>query len=102
MNKPVLNGCDCLNFCGDDNSIKDGKVKPCKEMAEKIYKRNVLIFDIQQLVFAQVEIQRGLFLANNQNDQQVRKNLSPESLDKKAVIKHIRLAIQHLQKACFE
>lgn len=94
--------CDCLNFCGDDNRIKGGKVKPCEAMAEKIHKREVLIYDGQQLVYAQVEVNRALFLMNNQDNTDVRKNLSPDSLDRKAVLRHIKQAIKNLQKACYE
>lgn len=94
--------CDCINYCGDDKRINDGKVNPCKDMAKKIHQREVLIYDEQQLVYAQVEVQRAVFLMNNQDNPDVRKNLSPDSLDRKAVLRHIKQAIKNLQRACYE
>jgi hypothetical protein len=94
--------CDCLNYCGDDKRIKEGKVIPCTEMAKKMQQREVLIYDGQQLVYAQVEINRAIFLMNNQNNPDVRKRLSPDSLDRQAVLLHIKQAIKNLKQACYE
>lgn len=94
--------CDCLNYCGDDKRIKDGKVTPCAEMAKKIHQREVLIYDGAQLVYAQVEINRAVFLMNNQDNPDVRKHLSPDSLDRQAVLCHIKQAIKNLKQACYD
>lgn len=94
--------CDCLNYCGDDKRIKDDKVTPCAEMAKKIHQREVLIYDGQQLVYAQVEINRAVFLMNNQDNPDVIKHLSQDSLDRQAVLHHIKQAIKNLQRACYE
>jgi hypothetical protein len=71
-------------------------------MAKKMQQREVLIYDGQQLVYAQVEINRAIFLMNNQNNPDVRKRLSPDSLDRQAVLLHIKQAIKNLKQACYE
>jgi len=34
--------CDCLNTCGDDPRLQDGRVKPCPHMALRLARPKVL------------------------------------------------------------
>jgi len=94
--------CDCLNYCGDDKHVNDGKCRPCPDMADRIYKRDVLVYDGQELVNAQIEINRAVFLMNCEGNPKLFDQLSPESRDRKAVLRHIKIALKNLQKASYQ
>ena len=74
--------CDCLNYCGDDDRVKCGKVKPCENMTARMERDRVVsqqlgtittlrstygadnIFDLIEKLHAAVLLQRaGIALA---------------------------------------
>ena len=45
--------CDCLNWCGDDSWVRDGRAAPCSKMLEHNEREACVInreFDIQRLL----------------------------------------------------
>jgi hypothetical protein len=94
--------CDCLNYCGDDDRIRNGKAKPCDEMAEKIYQKEVLVYNGQQLVNAQVEVNRAVFLMNAKGNKSILRHMDPARNLNADIKKHINTAIKHLKSALYE
>jgi hypothetical protein len=42
--------CDCLNWCGDDPWLKDGRATPCKKFLDEQERDRVLVAQTQEIL----------------------------------------------------
>jgi hypothetical protein len=60
MNASPQESCDCLNYCGDDDRVEEGQVKPCDNMLARRERERVVT---QQL--ATITALRQIYGATN-------------------------------------
>jgi hypothetical protein len=69
---------------------------------DRIWMNGELVYDAKNLVNAQVDINRAVFLMNAARNRSHYPSLSDEELDEKRVLAYIKQAIKSLQAACYE